>query len=133
MSKPTQKRQTISNTAKTGLSRMTEQALDNIKAALESGDVPTSILVLSWTVPKPKPIDDSRLEINQDLVGMSVADQVNCINDAVLSGNIPVSLADAVFTSMLKARQVLESTEFEERLQRLEQQQNEPLSNPTIK
>lgn len=120
MPTPTKRRKTLTNTAKDSLGKMTAQALLNIRAALDEGDVQASITVLSWIVPKPKPVNSEAFNIKGTIAGLTLPEQLQAINDAVLNGEVSMESADLVLGLLLKSKELLEITEFENRLAILE-------------
>jgi hypothetical protein len=76
--------------------------------------------VLNWVVPKPKPVNGEAFNLKQDISQMTLVEQLNCINHAVVTGECSMEAADMVLGILLKSRQLLESSDFESRLRALE-------------
>jgi hypothetical protein len=114
------RRKTLTNCAKDGLTALSKQAIANIKAAVQGGDVAASVMVLQWIVPKPKPTNGEKFNIAKAIAGLSLGEQLQTITDACLNGEISMEATDMVLGILLKSRKLLESDELEQRLAQLE-------------
>ena len=126
MPTPTKKRRTLNNKAQIKLGALVDDALVAISAAVKLGDMQAASLVISYIVPKPKQTDTQVFQIKQDIWELTLTGQLAEIRSAVLGGECSLAAADTVLGIILKERQILNETVFEERLTALEESQYAP-------
>ena len=75
-------------------------------------------------MPKPKPVNGETFNIQKTIAGLTIPEQVQIVSDALLNGEISMESADLVFSVLIKGRGLLESTDFENRIVALENNQH---------
>ena len=126
MPTPTRKRQTVSNTLRTSLGKLSKQALEVLTENLAKGDTQAAITVIGYIIPKPKPSSQEIFQIKKDITGLTLPEKIAEINAAVLNGEVSLEAANTVFDIFIKAQAILESTQMEARIKALEDAACEP-------
>lgn len=119
-STPTKRRRTLGARAGVKLGELVPEAITAISEAVKAGDVAASLAVISYVLPKPKPVNGAAFNLKQDISKLTLTEQLAAINQGVLNGEVSMEAADTVLGILLKSRQLLESNELEERIKAIE-------------
>ena len=125
------KRSTVKNALYGKMQKLSSQAIAVLESALAEGSEQSAIMVISYLLPKPKPVDNTKLEVEKALVGLTLKDTVQALIDSTLAGDVPIQTANLVLDAIIKSRNIAESTEMEDRIKALEDRQNEAVTTFT--